>query len=324
MNGTSHSVAFLCNDGVENTLSKRGIVTRKLFAPLLRMVYSTQTGYKIVIDSRAPLRPSKKGKIFAVNHRQADDIVIGANVVNRSGYIVFGNPDLVLETTNGLGLWAYGMILLYRNRKTSRKAAYEKMKFVLQHGGNIIIYPEGYWNLDDDGSADEFHDADGHNSETRLIQDINAGILRLAKEIGCEIIPVVLHYDEYKKTCFGRRGKAILVEKEDDIFEKKDELVDAMQTMAYELTEKYSNYRRCEIEKEKTLAEQWNELKETLRRDCDIPRIGYRLDLQDEKRIGKARVAHPVTLSEVAFGHLDTIEPTIQNAFLWSRDAHIF
>lgn len=323
INGTSHSVSFLCSDDIETTLSKKGIAARKLFAPLLRKIYATQTKYKIVIDSREALQHSKVGKIFAVNHRQADDIVIGANVANKSGYIVFGNPDLVLETTNGLGLWAYGMILLYRHRKTSRKACYEKMKYVLLHGGNIIIYPEGYWNLDDDGDADESHEADGHNSKTRLVQDINVGIIRLAKEVGCEIVPVTLHYDEIKKSCFGRRGKAICVEKHDDIFEKKDELVDAMQTMIYELMEKYSYYQRSELEKDKALIEQWNELKEALRKDCDIPRIGYHLDLQDEKRIGKAKVTRPVTLSKDAFEHLNLICPNTSNAFLFDKRAHI-
>lgn len=321
--GTSHSVAFLCHDEIEKTISKNGIAVRKLFAPLLRLIYATQTNYKIVVDSRTPLRPTKKGKIFAINHRQADDIVIGANIVNKSGYIVFGNPDLVLETTNGLGLWAYGMILLYRQRKSSRSASYKKMRYVLQNGGNVIIYPEGYWNLDDEGDADENHAADGHNSETRLMQDVNLGIFRLARETGCEIVPVALHYDEYKMTCFGKRGQAIAVGKDDDVFAKKEEYLDSMQTMLYELMEKYSHCQREEIETGKTLAEQWEELKESLRKDCDIPRIGYQLDLQDEKRIGKAKVARPVALSKDVFEHLNRMEPSLQTAFLWSKSAHI-
>ena len=81
--------------------------------------------------------------------------------------------------------------------------------YVIEHGGNIIIYPEGYWNFADDGQADERHLADGHNSESWLMQDINIGILRLAKETGCEIVPTILHYDEVgKKRCYAHRGKA--------------------------------------------------------------------------------------------------------------------
>ena len=107
--GTSHSVNFILDNSVDRTISKSGIKIRKLFAGLLRMLYLTQTEYKLIIDKREKLERTKKGRIFALNHRQADDIVLGANAVGESAYIVFGNPYLALETTNGLGLWAYAL-----------------------------------------------------------------------------------------------------------------------------------------------------------------------------------------------------------------------
>lgn len=303
INRTSHSVSFLLDNSVSKTISKKGILFRKVFAGLMRAVYLTQTDYKLVIHKREKLARSKNGKIFAINHRQADDIVLGANAVGKSGYIVFGNKYLALETTNGIGLWAYGMILMERENVISRKATYEKMKYVIEHGGNIIIYPEGYWNLADDGQADEYHLADGHNSENWLIQDINIGIVRLAKETGCEIVLTILHYDEVgDKYCYAYRGKGIRVEEQDDIFVKKDELVHIMTNMYWGLMELYSQYRRVDLEKEGiSLKQSWEGLKEQLRRDCDIERIGYQLDLADEKRIGKAKVVHPVVTSEEVF-----------------------
>ena len=303
LRGTSHSVSFLLDNSVSKTISKKGIFFRKIFAGLLRAIYLTQTDYKLVIHKREKLTITNKGKIFAINHRQADDIVLGANAVGESAYIVFGNKYLALETTNGIGLWAYGMILMERHNVISRKAAYEKMKYVIEHGGNIIIYPEGYWNLADDGQADECHLADGHNSENWLIQDINIGIVRLAKETGCEIVPTILHYDEVgDKCCYAYRGKGIRVEEQDDIFVKKDELVHIMTYMYWGLMEQYSQYSRADLEKDgKSLKQNWDELKEQLRCACDIERIGYRLDLADEKRIGKAKVVHPVVTSEEVF-----------------------
>ena len=169
-NGSSHCVDFLLNDKIEKSLSVSGIRVRKLFAPLLRLVYRTQTPYQIKIHQQIPLPNSKQGRIFAINHRQGDDIVIGANVAGQSAYIVFGNQYLSLDITNGLGLWAYGMILLNRDNKTNRSCTYDKMKFVLEHNGE----------------ADERHGADAHNSENWLIQDFNLGIFRLAKETGCD------------------------------------------------------------------------------------------------------------------------------------------
>ena len=177
------------------------------------------------------------------------------------------------------------------------------MKYVIEHGGNIIIFPEGYWNLDDNGQKDECHDADGHKSDNWLIQDINVGILRLAQETGCEIVPTILHYDEVKKMkCFAYRGKPFRVSKEADIFAKKYELVGLMTDMYWYLMEKHSCYKRADLEADgRSLAEQLSELKEKLRSACDIERIGYRLNLAEEKRIGKAKVTHSVVTPEEAF-----------------------
>lgn len=319
--GSSHCVDFLLKEDVQDCLSVTGIRVRKLFAPLLRLVYRTQTPYKIRIDHREPLAHTKKGRIFAINHRQGDDIVTGANVAGQSAYIVFGNKYLALDTTNGLGLWAYGMILLDRDNKINRHNTYDKMKFVIEHGGNIIIYPEGYWNLDDNGEADECHSADEHNSDNWLIQDFNIGIFRLAQETGCEIVPTVLHYDEYeKKVCYGCRGKAIVVHPDNDIFEKKDHLLTIMRTMYYEMMEKYSSYSRAELEADgKSIYEQWTELKRILVKDCDIERIDYHLDLADEKRIGKAKVVNPIVTPADAFDHLQHLKPCKENAFLFRK-----
>lgn len=298
-NKTSHSVNYLLSNEIDKTLSEKGIKIRKLFSPALRIIYLTQTPYKLKKDKekRQKIKTSSKnvGKIFVVNHRQADDIVLAANAIGESGYVVFGNKYLALETLNGLGLWANGMILLDRENKESRKATYEKIKYVLSHGGNIILFPEGYWNLDDDGEKDECHKADAHNSENWLIQDINIGAIRAAQETKAPIIPCVLHYDECNsKMCYSKKSSPIYVSPSDDIFAKKDEVVEAMQTAYYDLMERHSSYRRNLLESHKSLKEQWKELKEELVRACDIPSCGYKLDLKDEKRIGKAKVANPV------------------------------
>ncbi|MBO5096229.1 MAG: 1-acyl-sn-glycerol-3-phosphate acyltransferase [Bacilli bacterium] len=321
-NNESHSLSYLLNDEVEKTLSKKGIKIRKIFAPFLRFIYSFQSDYKFVLESRDKLEHTKKGKIFVVNHRQGDDMVFSAKAVGKSGYFVFGNKTLALESfSNGYGLWMYGMILLNRDSKTNRKACYEKMKYLIENGANVIIFPEGYWNLADDGQKDERHGADYHNSENWLIQDINIGALRLSKETGCQIVPTVLHYDEQNKMkCYAMRGKALNVTQDDDIYEKKDELLQNMFDMYWELMSKHSNYSRKELESQGiTLKEQWEELKKKLIAFCDIESVNYKLDLKDEKRIGKAPIKDSITTNEEAFEHLNNIEYNKENAFLLSK-----
>ena len=57
----SYSLNYLLSNEVQETLSKRGIVIRKITAPLLRFIYGFQSDYKFVLDSREPLKYTKKG-----------------------------------------------------------------------------------------------------------------------------------------------------------------------------------------------------------------------------------------------------------------------
>lgn len=325
-NNSAHTLDYLLKDSVEETVSEKGIKVRKVVSPFMRFVYRFQSDYKFVLDGREELEKTEKGKIFVVNHRQSDDMVFSAITVGESGYFVFGNKILALDSlSNGFGLWSYGMIILDRSNKENRQATYEKMKYVIEHGGNIIIFPEGYWNLADNGLSDSRHNADDHNSESWLIQDINTGVVRLAQETGCQIVPSILHYDEFgTKMCYGKRGKAITVSKEDDILTKKDEVVSSMTNIYWSLMEKYSNYsvnggRKMLEENGMTVKEQWEALKAKLVSDCDIDRVSYKLDLQDEKKIGKAKVVKNITVNEEAFKHLNEIEYNENNAFLLSK-----
>lgn len=321
-NNRAHCLSFLLNEEPSKALSLKGIKIRKIFSPLLRFIYGFQSEYKFVMDSKEPLDKSKKNHIFIVNHRQGDDMVLSAKAIGQSGYFVFGNKILALESfSNGYGLWAHGMILLDRENKQNRKFCYDKMKYIIENGGNIIIFPEGYWNLSDNGQKDSKHGADSHNSENWLIQDINIGAIRLAKETGCDIIPTILHYDEInKKICYAKRGQSISISKDDDIIKKKDEIMEYMHTMYYSLMEKYSSYNRQDIEKNgMSLREQWEQLKKKLISFCTIDSVGYKLDLQDEKRIGKAPVVNQIITNEDAYEHLEKIDYNSKNAFLLSK-----
>lgn len=44
-------------------------------------------------------------------------------------------------------MWLVGVILVDRYDKENRAAALRKAERVLGHGGNILIFPEGVWNM---------------------------------------------------------------------------------------------------------------------------------------------------------------------------------
>ena len=69
-NNRSHSLNYLLSNDVQEALSKEGIHIRKIFAPLLRVIYGFQSDYKFVLDSREPLKHTSKGKIFIVRRNR--------------------------------------------------------------------------------------------------------------------------------------------------------------------------------------------------------------------------------------------------------------
>ena len=404
-NKTSYSVSFLLSNEVKDTLSSKGVLLRKflpMYSPALRKIFKSKSNYELIMDYKAKLTLKERinGKIFLHNHRQADDIVLGVNASKASGYVLFGNATLLQETDNGIGLFLYGVIPVSRDNKASRTASTEKKDYVIKRKGNNHVWGEGYWNLDDDGLGDEKHAPDDRNSESWLMQDINIGTIKDAQKSGRPIIPVVLHYDEIgKKKCYARRLEPFYVKPADDIWQKKEELIEIMQTNIYELMEKYSSYDREGVElfgmlqsaqkkgepitiytwyfdaehikqevpletiyinpeddilhkaieltkivkkcssytnlaikaTAKTLKEQWQELKSELVASCAIPRIGYELDLDNERLIGKAKVIEKynpflegevyehITPNEFAFEHLKQIDYNKINAFLLSK-----
>ena len=320
-NRTSRSIEHLLSHNVEDCLSLIGLKTRKLISPLLRKAYRNHVPYDIIKDNACHLADNGKGRIYAVTHRQKEDIIISMIAADDSAYVLFGGLDIALNTFNGLGLWAYGIILVNRDDKKSRNAAYNKMKYVLSHGGNIILFPEGYFNIADDGEMDETHGADSHNSDSWLVQDLNLGAFKLAQETGSEIVPIVLHYDETEgNKCYYHRGRPMKVERQDDILEKKDLLLSSMNTEYYRLIEKYSAYSRNELESSGvSLKKQNTKRVEQLLEVCEVPNIGYKMDMADEKRIGKARNKKHLITPKQAFAHLNHIAPTVKNAFLFKN-----
>lgn len=74
-----------------------------------------------------------------------------------------------------------------------------------------------------------------------------------------------------------------MVKADDNLVEKKNEFMTIMNTYYFSLMEKYSSYERASLENGGTLKSQWKELCKELVLNCDIKRIGYHLDLADEK-----------------------------------------
>lgn len=84
------------------------------------------------------------------------------------------------------------------------------------------------------------------------------------------------------------------MEKNDDVFQKKDRFLTIMHTEYYRLIEKYSSYNRNELEKPGQSMKQQNDawIKHLLE-VVEISRTGYKMDLLNEKnRQGQKQNPH--------------------------------
>ena len=58
---------------------------------------------------------------------------------------------------------------------------------------------------------------------------------------------------------------------------------------------------------------------EHILKDCEIPHTGYKMDMAEEKLMGKARNKTHIVTAKEAFAYLEYIIPTRNNAFLFRK-----
>lgn len=120
-------------------------------------------------------------KLFAINHSCVLDAPVSSEVIKDHCYFLVGKQSL--ELLDSIFFFLNGVIYVDRKSKKSKKKSLQQMLKILQEGKNLVIYPEGTWNL----------------TPSKLIIPLNWGIISLAKQTGVPIIPLIL---EYHTDCF--------------------------------------------------------------------------------------------------------------------------
>lgn len=212
---------------------------RKVIRPLLRaMLYVSRKmqGYKTEILNRTEV-PHGKPVIFAVSHIAKLDFEIVSEIIRQQYYVLAADFMLMKGTFSGFYLWMNGVIYIDVLDKQDRRNSRNFMVKVLKQGGNILLFPEGAWNL----------------SPNELIYDIQLGAVDMAMETGAVIIPISLEiYDKQKKFVINM-GTPMQISggqnttKEFKI-QKTTELRDAMATLKYEIWEHEGITKRTDIE----------------------------------------------------------------------------
>jgi len=152
----------------------------------------SKEGLEIISDSRIQ---SNNTKIYACTHIGGNDIQRTFEAIKEPAYLFLGDPKDIYIDAAGLLLHLNGMIPLETNNKIDRKIAKERSIELLNNGGNLLIYPEGAWNI----------------TQNLPVMRLYDGASLMALETGADIIPVAI--EQYKNDFLVSIGENIQMHK---------------------------------------------------------------------------------------------------------------
>ena len=153
----------------------KGIELRKKIHPLINLilkideVLSKEENIIVANENKA-----KEGvpKIFACTHIGGNDIQRTFQIIKEPAYLMLGDPGILYKMPIYQGLKMNGVIPLETKNKIDRKIAYNRSIELLNNGGNLLIYPEGAWNV----------------TPNVIVMKTFVGTVRMAKETGSRTI----------------------------------------------------------------------------------------------------------------------------------------
>lgn len=280
----------------------------------------TNKNEKSFIQRVFPFIKNSKNKpvIYAITHIDKFDYQVVSEAIKEHQYPFAGDPETMYRTLDGTFLELNGIIYCDTESKEDRHIAKETAIETLKQGHNLLIYPEGVWNL----------------TSNLLMLPLFPGIIEMAKETGCDIVPVAIErYDKEYKVNIGSEFDVNNYLKngltEDEIRIKlRDEMAtlkwDIMQTIPKLSTAEdcYYNTVRSELGK---YDEELEKFQTERLKEWSNPKTGepyYNKDIV-KQRTYKEKDAYTglrVSLPEDAFSYMKKIKLNNNNLFMFKKD----
>ena len=144
----------------------------KIFISLLGMDRTLhKKNYQIIGDKRVQ---SSNAKIYACTHVGSTDISVVYEALKDHCYWFWGDIGEYYRKIDGLLVWLNGAVLIDTRDKQDRRNARNTAIKVLKKGGNLLIFPEGAWNI----------------TESKPVMHLYTGAVEMAIESCADIIPV--------------------------------------------------------------------------------------------------------------------------------------
>lgn len=184
-------LSYLLKPDVEIAISKKGVERRRRINPIIKALGPHFLNNPQVFENRNFLRnpncsnilPDSKivlpeePVIWVSNHSFKDDALGSVLAAQRHAYILFGSLPQFYNTFDGITAWLVGVVMANRKISASKKAAIPKAVKAIKYGADLLMYPEGVWNI----------------SPNALVLNLWPGVYRIACETGAKVVPIV-HY----------------------------------------------------------------------------------------------------------------------------------
>ena len=271
----------------------KGIEMRKRLHPIIDLILKIDQVLSkeeiVVISNKSIVKPNES-KIFACTHIGGNDIQRTFQVINEPAYLMLGDPGILYKMPIYYGLKLNGVIPLETKNKQDRKIAYNRAIELLNNGGNLLIYPEGAWNV----------------TPNEMVMKIFTGTVRMAKETGVDIIPIAV--EQYDNVFYFNVGKNYSIDKNTNLSltELNEDLRDKLATLKWEIME-----TQPKLDRAKVTDDYLDIFQSEIVNRCNY---GYGFSLEDA--ISESFHDKNITKPEEAFAHLQEIEYDINNAIL--------
>ncbi len=219
--------------------------------------------------------------IYAVNHSCKFDIPYVCEAINRHCYVLVGKQPLYLM--DRILFFLNGVIWVDRKCRNSKRKSMKEMINVLNNGGNILLFPEGTWNL----------------TQSKPMLPLYWGIIDLARATQRPIMPIVLEYN--KNDCIISFGQCLNIAESDDKSSKIKELNNIFASLKWQIWEKNTSLANSAYEWEKIVKQRLSQ----------YPKLDYDYELSC------IRKEYDDVLT--VYKHLNNITPRLENAFLFNK-----
>lgn len=276
-----------------NGYELRGIAIRKKINFIIKLILKIDqvlSKEEIIVISDRHNKNNDVPKIYACTHIGGNDIQRTFQVIKTPAYLMLGDPGILYRMPIYQGLKLNGVIPLETGDREDRKIAYHRSIELLKKGGNLLIYPEGAWNV----------------SPNSIVMKTFNGAVRMAMETGAEIVPIGV--EQYDKKFYFNIGKEynISCETQKSVDELNGELRDKLAKLKWEIMELQPILQRKEIP--------YNYVREFQEEIINRCNYGYGFSLEDALR--ESFHDKDITTEEVVFSFLEDLDLNENNAFL--------